>query len=72
VTQLLGGEGLGVQIIGDRDIVPTSPESGFSITYRKDGLAPMLIAVDGIGSLIGAIEGEILGASLEGGLSQSS
>ena len=49
MTQLPGGEGLGVQIIGDRDIVVTSPESGFSITYRKDGLAPMLIAVDGIG-----------------------
>jgi hypothetical protein len=48
-VELLGGEGLGVQIIGDRDIVVTSPESGFSITYRKDGLAPMLIAVDGIG-----------------------
>ena len=45
----LGGEGLGVQIIGDRDIVVTSPETGFSITYRKDGLAPMLIAIDGIG-----------------------
>ena len=46
-VELLGGEGLGVQIIGDRDIVVTSPASGFSITYRKDGLAPMLVAVDG-------------------------
>ena len=46
-VELLGGEGLGVQIIGDRDIVVTSPESGFSITYRKDGLAPILVAVDG-------------------------
>ena len=47
-VELLGGEGLGVQIIGDREIVVTSPDSGFSITYRKDGDAPMLFAVDGI------------------------
>jgi hypothetical protein len=40
---------LGVQLVGERDIVVTSPESGFSITYRKDGLAPMLVAIDGIG-----------------------
>ena len=46
---LLGGDGLGVQIIGDRDIVVSSPESGLSITYRKDSLAPMLVAVDGMG-----------------------
>jgi hypothetical protein len=42
------GDDLGVQIIGDRDIVVTCPDSGFSITYRKDGLAPMLVAIDGI------------------------
>ena len=47
-VELLGGEGLGVQIIGDREIVVTSPDSGFSITYRKDGDAPMLFAIDGI------------------------
>ena len=47
-VELLGGERLGVQIIGDRDIVVTSPDSGFSITYRKDGDAPMLFAIDGI------------------------
>ena len=46
-VELLGGEGLGVQIIGDRDIVVSSPASGFSITYRKDGLGPILLAVDG-------------------------
>ena len=47
-VELLGGEGLGVQIvIGDRDIVVSSPASGFSITYRKDALAPLLLAVDG-------------------------
>jgi hypothetical protein len=40
---------LGVQLVGDRDIVVTGPDSGFSITYRKDGLAPMLVAIDGIG-----------------------
>ena len=48
-VELLGSDGLGVQIIGGRDIVVTSPDSDFSITYRKDGLAPMLIAIDGIG-----------------------
>ena len=47
-VELLGGDGLGVQIVGDRDIVVSSPDSGLSITYRKDGLAPLLIAVDGI------------------------
>jgi len=40
---------LGVEVFGERDIVVTSPDSGFSITYRKDGLAPMLVAIDGIG-----------------------
>jgi hypothetical protein len=40
---------LGVQIIGERDIVVTSPDFGFSITYRKDGLAPMLVAIENIG-----------------------
>jgi hypothetical protein len=39
---------LGVQIVGDRDIVVTSPESGFSITYRKDGESPLLFAINGI------------------------
>ena len=48
-VELLGGDGLGVQIIGDRDIVVSSPESGLSITYLKDSLAPMLVAVDGMG-----------------------
>jgi hypothetical protein len=40
---------LAVQVVGDRDIVVTSPDSGFSITYRKDGDdAPLLFAVNGI------------------------
>ena len=43
------GDRLGVQVIGDRDIVVSSPDAGFSITYRRDGLAPMLVAIDGIG-----------------------
>ena len=47
-VELHGGERLGVQIIGDRDLVVSCPESGYSVTYRKDGLAPILIAVDGI------------------------
>ena len=46
--ELLGGDRLGVQIIGDRDLVVSCRESGLSITYRKDALAPVLIAVDGI------------------------
>jgi hypothetical protein len=29
----------GVQIVGDRDIVVTCPDSDFSITNRKDGWA---------------------------------
>jgi hypothetical protein len=47
-VELLGSDRLGVQIVGDRDLVVTCPESGLSITYRKDGLAPMLVAIDGI------------------------
>jgi hypothetical protein len=43
------GDKLGVQIIGDRDIVVSSAEANFSITYRKDGLAPLLVAINGIG-----------------------
>ena len=43
------GDGLGVQIIGGRDIVVSSPEDGLSVTYRKDGFAPMLVAIDGMG-----------------------
>ena len=37
------GDRLGVQIIGDRDIVVFKPDAGLSITYRKDGLAPLLV-----------------------------
>ena len=43
------GDGVGVQIIGDRDIVVSNPDAGFSITYRKEGAAPMLVAIDGVG-----------------------
>ena len=39
---------LGVELINNRDIAISSPESGFSVTYRKDGDAPMLVAIDGI------------------------
>jgi hypothetical protein len=35
-------------VINDRDIVVSHPESGFSVTYRKDGDAPMLFAINGI------------------------
>jgi hypothetical protein len=47
-VEIIGDDRLGVQVIGGRDIVVSNPESGLSITYRKDGLAPMLVAVDGI------------------------
>ena len=47
-VEILGDDGLGVQVIGGRDIVVSNPESGLSVTYRKDGFAPMLVAVDGI------------------------
>ena len=40
---------LDVELIDDRDIVVSHPESGFSVTYRKNGHEPMLIAIDGIG-----------------------
>ena len=39
---------LGVEVLNDRDIVVSHPESGLSVTYRKDGDAPMLAAIDGI------------------------
>jgi len=39
---------VGVQLINDRDIVVSQPESGFSVTYRRDGDAPMLFAIHGI------------------------
>jgi hypothetical protein len=45
VTEL---SNLSVRLINNRDIIVTSPEAGFSVTYRKDGEAPLLIAVDGI------------------------
>jgi len=43
---------LGVELINNRDIVISSPESRFSVTYRKDGDAPMLVAIDGIGRVV--------------------
>ena len=39
---------LGVELINNRDIVVSHPETGFSVTYRRDGDAPMLVASDGI------------------------
>jgi hypothetical protein len=39
---------LDIELINDRDIVVSHPESGFSVTYRKDGDAPMLFAIEGI------------------------
>jgi len=42
---------LGVELINNRDILVSQPETGFSVTYRKDGHAPLLVAIDGIGRL---------------------
>lgn len=39
---------LGVELINNRDIVVSQPDAGFSVTYRKDGEAPMLVAIDGV------------------------
>ena len=43
-----GPDRLGVHIIDDRDLVVSCPDSGLSITFRKDGFAPMLVGIDGI------------------------
>ena len=32
--------------VRDRDIIVSRPSDGLSITYRKDGYAPLLIAID--------------------------
>ena len=39
------GDKLGVQILGDRDIVFRNAERNFSITYRKVDLAQLLAAI---------------------------
>jgi hypothetical protein len=39
---------LDVELKNERDIVVSHPELGFSVTYRKDGDAPMLVAIHGI------------------------
>ena len=39
---------LGVELINDRDIVVSQPETGLSVTYRKDGEGLALVAIDGI------------------------
>ena len=39
---------LGVELKNNRDIIVSNPEAGFSVTYRNDGDAPMLVAIDGI------------------------
>jgi hypothetical protein len=48
LVEILGDDRLGVRVIGGRDIVVSDPESGLSVTYRKDGIAPTLVAVDGM------------------------
>jgi len=39
---------LSIELIDNRDIIVTMPETGFSVTYRKDGRAPMLFDINGI------------------------
>jgi len=39
---------LGVEVINNRDIIVSHPAAGFAVTYRKDGDAPMLVAIFGI------------------------
>jgi hypothetical protein len=39
---------LSVELINERDIVVSQLQTGFSVTYRKDGDAPMLFAISGI------------------------
>jgi hypothetical protein len=34
--------------VRDRDIIVSKPSDGLAITYRKDGFAPMLVAIDDI------------------------
>ncbi len=51
---------LDVELIDDRDIVVSHPQFGFSVTYRKNGHEPMLIAIDGIGRVTDASEAQFL------------
>jgi hypothetical protein len=39
---------LSVELVNESDIVVSQLQTGFSVTYRKDGDAPMLYAIDGI------------------------
>ena len=61
---------LKLELIDDRDIVVSHPESGFSVTYRKTCNEPMLIAIDGIDRVADGVKGEVLGSSLESRLSK--
>ena len=38
---------LSIQLV-HRDIIVTMPETGYSVTYRKDGKSPLLFAIEGI------------------------
>jgi hypothetical protein len=51
---------LDIEVIDDRDIVVSHPESGFSVTYRKNGHEPMLIAIDGVDRVTDASEAQFL------------
>lgn len=35
-----------MQVLHNRDLVVTDPETGHRVTYRKDGESPVLVATD--------------------------
>ena len=37
-----------VKVIDDRDIVVMMPDSGYEVTYRRDGRFPMLVLIDSL------------------------
>ena len=62
---------LDVELKNERDIVVSHPELGFSVTYRKDGDAPMLVAIDGIDQNDDPLKVKFWAQALEGCLSKS-
>ena len=61
---------LGVELINNRDIVVSNPKSGFSVTLSKGWRRPHACRGRRHRPSCRSSEGEILGASLEGGPSE--
>jgi len=57
-------------LINDRDIVVSNPESGFSVTYRKDSHAPMLVAIAGMDRFADQAKVKFWAQALEGSASE--